>query len=1086
MPMRFPLLVVAVALILVPALMAGPTAASPSLLIPAEDAARAVAGSAVAPDLTLGAGAAEAEKAFPETGYYIVVLEQDPLATYRGGIEDLKATSPIVTGEANVDVESDAGQAYLAFLDAVQSSFITSMERALGQDADVLFRYRHALNGLAVWLTPEQAALVAAMPGVVSVTPNTPQPLDTDAGPAWIGAPGIWTGESTGDEGSRGEGIVVGVVDTGINFDHPSFAEVDKNGYEHLNPKDGYLGVCDPEHEDYDERFQCNEKLIGAYSFLDGTPNAGNPEDDNGHGSHTASTAAGNFVTAAYGAPTITLDLEVSGVAPHANIVAYDACFTTSSGQGTCPPTATLAALDQAVADGVDVVNYSISTSNNSPWEDPHARAFFALREAGIFAAVSAGNSGPRPETTAAIAPWVTAVAATTHDRYFGSRLAGFAGGGGTPPEEIEGKSLSAGVGPAPIVYAGAGYKNVSGQEDDGTCSVAFPAGTFDGEIVVCDRVGNVARVQRGANVRAGGAGGFVLANSQAQGDSTVDDGHILPAIHISYEDGVTLKDWLASGNGHTAVIAASTPVLSPAVADQMAGFSSRGPAVSSFCCRRPDLPQAVAQYYSLLKPDVAAPGQNIIAAVASGNGSNAPEFAAYGGTSMSAPHVAGAAALLHSVHPDWTMAEIQSALMTTAVVESMVKEDGRTPADPFDYGAGRVNVREAVRAGLVLNATSSDFSAADPALGGDPTDINTASLLDPACLDKCSWTRRVRSTLDQAVTWTVATEVAEAFTDLGISVSPESFTLQPGAEQEISIEADVSLLPRDQWAFGTLYLRPDAAQAPEAHMNLAARTVPSLAPAMVPVFTLDATGTKVIEDVRAMEIIDFQADVYGLAEAAHAEFELMQDPNPADRFTLNDGKGVVTMTVPANARRIVAEVYESESDDIDLFLGIDLNSDGRPQANELACQSLGESWIEYCDIVATNIPSSTWWVLLQNYAASDDAPDLTKVAFAAVPDADAGNLTVTAPSEVPMGEPFDIELDWDLPSMQEGDRWFGLVSLSSDPVVSGDLGLLRVDVIGREAPAPTATPPVPTPSPTVEPTLPYSLFLPRALRVAE
>ena len=240
----------------------------------------------------------------------------------------------------------------------------------------------------------------------------------------------------------------------------------------------------------------------------------------------------------------------------------------------------------------------------------------------------------PKPAAFPADAPWLMAVAASTHDRNFVNALVDMAGGAAAAPADIGGKSVTSGYGPAQIVYA-AGYVNSLGQPDNGQCLNPFPAGTFNGEIVVCDRGGSetVGRVAKGQNVKDGGAGGYILANTAADGDSLVGDAHVLPGVHITYEDGVVLKAWLAGGSAHTATILGSTADTRPANGDSMASFSSRGP--------NPSVPD-------LLKPDVTAPGVDIFAAFHTPAGSlgGPAEYGMISGTSMSSPHAAGAAAL--------------------------------------------------------------------------------------------------------------------------------------------------------------------------------------------------------------------------------------------------------------------------------------------------------------------------------------------------------------------------------------------------------------------------------------------------------
>lgn len=745
------------------------------------------------------------------TGRYIVVFEEPPLARYTGGIAGFAPTAPEVTGASRLDVASVASRAYLAYLDARQAAVITLAEATIGRSLDVFGRYRVTLNGFAAEMSPGEADLVAGVPGVTRVGPDENRYLQTDNGPEWIGAPGIWDGSASGGTATKGEGIVVGVIDTGVNHDHPSFADVGGDGYDHANPRGRFYGLCDP----ITGLPLCNDKLIGVYDFT-GT----GPEDDNGHGSHTASTTAGNVVDASLVAPTVTVDRPISGVAPHANLITYKACVTTPA-IGTCPISALLLAIDQATADAVDVVNFSIGGGSSDPWADFDAQAMLNGRAAGVFFSVSAGNDGPGMSTVGspADAPWVMAVGASTHDREFINTLEGMSGGAGAAPSDMVGRSVTSAFGPAPIVYAGDyGYPLCGdGPANAGTGEAAinpFPPGTFDGEIVVCDR-GTYGRVEKAQNVMEGGAAGFVLANDEPSGDSAVADPYPIPGVNISYDDGVVLKAWLAAGDNHTASIGGTVASEDPANGDVMASFSSRGPNPAGG---------------DVLKPDVTAPGVDILAAFHTPltSSSGPTEYGVISGTSMSSPHAAGSAVLVRALHPDWSPAEVQSALMTTAFtaapgdgreVHEVRKEGGTAAADPFDMGAGRVNLHAAGRAGLVLDETADDYAAADPAANGDPSTINTASLAQDACEGTCSWHRTVTAVTAGTVTWTVTTSGG----DMSLDVQPATLSLAPGETITLTVTADVTSAPADSWQFGTVTLTPDDASVPPAHLPVAA-----------------------------------------------------------------------------------------------------------------------------------------------------------------------------------------------------------------------------------------------------------------------
>ncbi len=713
---------------------------------------------------------------------YIVQLAGAPLASYRGGVEGLSATNPGARGERKLDMSSPETAAYLAYLQGQQDSFVASAEQLLGRILNVKYNYQIVFNGIAASMTPAEAALVGGMDGVTLVVRETMEMPLTDTGPTFIGAPGIWDGSSTGLPGTYGEGIIVGVIDTGINVvdDHPSFWEVGGDGYVHTNPLPDYVGVCAGGNND--PNLTCNDKMIGYRGY-----NGETPGDSDGHGSHTASTAAGNFTDGIIDA-TVYIELPISGVAPHANIISYDACVT------SCPSGGLLAAVNDGTADGVDVFNYSISGGTN-PYGDPVELAFLAARDAGVFVSASAGNNGPGAGTVAHVSPWLTTVAASTHTRTWVNSLVDMAGG--SPPADMEGRAISAAYGPAPIVYAG--------DFGDAACLTAFPPGTWtDGEIVVCDR-GTIARVDKGANVLAGGAGGMVLANLPANGEGTNADPHYLPAVHLGATDSGVLKAWIDANpvGSLTASITAGVYTQDPALGDIMADFSSRGP---------------VGILPDLIKPDVTAPGVDIFAAYA-----DPIDFTFLAGTSMSSPHNAGAGALMMALHPDWTPAEIQSAIMSTAVQE-VVKEDGVTPADPFDMGAGRDNLHEAGRAGLVLDETLTDYQNANPGLGGDVRTLNTPSMGDNDCAPTCSWTRTFRNTTDSTVSYSSGLDLPAGATG---TVTPESFSIPAGGEQDVTVDVDSSGVPTGSWAFGSLILTPDLARNGSEGLDLPVQHFP-------------------------------------------------------------------------------------------------------------------------------------------------------------------------------------------------------------------------------------------------------------------
>lgn len=692
------------------------------------------------------------------TTTYIIQFADPPLATWMQ-----------TQAGGGLNFQSNTAVSYQNTLAVQQQTALQQMIRTLDRPLTPRFRYTMAYNGMALQLTGTEAAELSGLSGVTAVYREQQYELTTDAGPNWIDADDIWDGSGTpNNSSSKGEGIIIGVIDTGINTDHPSFADVGGDGYNHTNPLGSgtYKGLC------VSTPSLCNDKLIGQWDYVDGYWESGGAEDNEGHGSHTAGTAAGNVIQATITAPTgYTYQKNISGVAPHANLIAYDACFS------SCLGSALLAAIDQAVTDGVDVINYSISGSSD-PYNDPISQAFLAANEAGIFVAVAAGNDGPAANTLSHISPWVTAVAATTHNRTFTNALTNLTSDT-SPLANITGQSITSGYKLAPIVYAG--------DYGDALCFNDFVPGTWQGEIVICDR-GQNSRVQKGVHVLSGGAGAMILANSADDGNALNSDVHVLPALHITYNDGVMLKHWLASGTNHMGRIQ-GTAVSTTAPGDSVASFSSRGPNTM----------------FDVLKPDLSAPGVDIIAPIHTTSPAADAEFGILSGTSMASPHAAGAAALVKAIHPTWTPDEIRSAMMMTSHTSNLKKEDGTTPADAFDNGAGRVDLTTATQAGLVLDETRANYDASNPFTGGEPQTLNVPSLMNSSCFQTCTWTRTVRSTLDVAAEWTVT---AVSATGLQLDTTPNTFTLTPGQSQTIQISADVTqFFSDDGWAFGTIQL---------------------------------------------------------------------------------------------------------------------------------------------------------------------------------------------------------------------------------------------------------------------------------------
>lgn len=705
----------------------------------------------------------------------IVRLSDEPLSMYRGGVAGLAATAPHALGTKKLDVRSADSQRYLAHLDSRARAFTARLGAAVPA-AKVSHQYRVAFNGMALRVPAARISALAALPGVAEVLEDPVlQPL-TDTSPAFIGAPVLWS--ALGGQANAGAGVIVGVLDTGIWPEHPSLADPDPGGKPYAAPPGGtrpceFNGGANP-----GPAVSCNNKLIGARRLM-ATYDAQvgllpteftSARDDNGHGSHTATTAGGNRMVPAsiYGRQ---LGI-VSGIAPRAHVMAYKVC-----GDQGCFGSDSVAAVNAAVQDGVDVINFSISGGGN-PYSDAVSIAFLGAYNAGVFVAASAGNSGPGPSTTDHREPWTTTVAASTHPRQFESALTLASSDGASLL--LRGASVTPGVAaPSPVLVPAT----------DPLCLSPFAAGSVAGRMVVCQRGGN-NRVDKSYNVSLGGAAGMILVNPSLQGLAT--DNHFLPSVHLEVDGGNALAAFLAAHPNVTATMTAGS--AAPAQGDVMAPFSSRGGAGLSL---------------GIAKPDVTAPGVQILAGATPQpatreGGFPGQLFQAIQGTSMSSPHVAGAAALLLALHPSWTPGQVKSALMTTARA-LVVKEDGVTVADPFDMGSGRIDLSRAGDPGLLFNETGANYVALQSSLW----EANYPSLYVPAFLGAITVQRTVQNTRNSARDWKLS---VTGPTDLKVTV-PTTVSVPAAGSATFSISLDGRGIPLGEKRHAVIELkRPNEA----------------------------------------------------------------------------------------------------------------------------------------------------------------------------------------------------------------------------------------------------------------------------------
>ncbi len=963
---------------------------------------------------------------FSEPATYIVFFEGASLVAAHGGA-------------AGLDAKSADSQAYLNTLAAARESILAQAQATLGRKLEIGHVYDVILNGVAVKLTAKEALVMEKVPGVRKVLKDTIEYLTTDAGPSWIGAPSLWDGTAVPDDADTlGEGIIAGILDSGINFDHPSFSDTPADGYVYPAPAK-YLGVCDPDNAaQYDPLYDaaCNDKVIGAYTYTeDAASELNTPEDSDGHGSHTASTVVGNVVDIDfYGTP-----LTISGVAPHAQVISYDVCYP-SSPSGACEGSDSVAAVQQAILDGVDVINFSISGGSN-PYSDAVELAFLEAFDANIVVSTSAGNSGPTAATVGHRGPWLLTTAATTHNRKFTSQV-DFSNPLYQGIYTLAGQiPFTSDVVDSPVKWAGEDTSSSTSLFPDNRegCNV-FPAGFF---------TGNIAMIKRGTcnfsvkvlNAQAAGATGVLIyTDSRVPGPMSVT-GTSIPNVMLDIPGttGDAIATWIAGATDDTVSISAFGAVYDDAFADIMGSFSSRGPTTT----------------LDVLKPDVGAPGVEILAAVA--DNTIAPDGVAdlnlYQGTSMASPHDAGSAALLKALYPTWTPAMIKSALMLTAF-DGVLKEDKVTPATPFDIGSGRIALELAGLTGLVMDETYDNFVAADPAEGGDVKTLNIASLYDSQCVGECSWTRTFTSVATASASYTTS---APAW----ITVTPATFTIAPGATQVVTFTADVSAFQADVWQFARIDFNTDSThpysgKAPagkpisDVHIPLAVLPTFSNLPDLVKFQTHRDAGADTLDDLVAVELDGLTVDTYGWVKGELTTIALAEDPTNSSAY--DDLSQVYYTIIPmdAGAARVVAEITASTAPDVDMFWGFDINGDGMPQSTEQYEASATGSALEYLSDWGFPVGFYDVWVLVENWAGSGAPTDDITLSIGVVPWApvDPATMTVDGPDTNPAGVPFALDIYWHDIDTQEGDRLYGLADVYTDPTYATNIGLMEMDVV--------------------------------------
>ncbi|WP_310385672.1 S8 family peptidase [Roseateles sp.] len=1031
--------------------------------------------------VALLAGFAATTQAQEARRSYIIQMADKPAASYTGGVVGQPATK--AAQGTRLDLNSSAVQSFISYLEDKQNLLLATVP-----SAEVTHQYQVVFNGFAAQLTDAEVRKLKKNPDVALIMADSISQPMTSYTPTFLGLDkipgGLW--EQNGGKSKAGEGMIIGLIDSGIWPENPSFADrVDGNGVPTHDmsgtlaydaPPAKWTGGCDVRPGIV--AANCNNKLIGIRSYRSAAQTFAPQEFDSGrdatqgagggHGSHTASTAGGNngVLASSAGNPLGS----VSGIAPRARIAAYKVCWKgTTANNGGCAGSNTVAAVEQAVKDGVDVLNYSIGpTAGGGTFQDAAVLAFLGASNAGVFVAASAGNSGPSTAPAANLGPWHATVGNSTHNRlYSGTATLG-------NDTKVVGSSTNPKTDSANLILAqdaGVAGLSVSDQarlkECFGTTDLSAPSiggapwvskalidpAKVSGKILVCDR-GNNALVNKSANAKTAGATGVILGNVAGGATNTANAPHTLSTVHVTSGDATVVKTYMAANPGvATASLGDLNVIVNPNVpAPVMAGSSSRGPNVANA---------------NILKPDMTAPGSDILAsvtpamtqgerdAIAAGGSTTAVDWAFYTGTSMSSPHVAGLAALIKQQHPTWTPAMIKSALMTTAKDTESDGLNGALPWDPtakntgklpWAQGAGHVVPNLASDPGLVYDATEADYDKFMCGVGITPPgkncgvvgsipayNLNLPSLTAASVLGVATLTRTVTNVGTAPSTYTAAATVA----GYDVVVSPASFTIQPGAKQTFTVKLTRTSAPLATWAYGNLTWTDNLGHKVRSPLTargstlIALDSVSSEAQSGSKVFTVGSGFAGSLVGVKA-----------GLQAAVRDSRNIGQADNGTSTATCRAGGGVGVnvhnVTIPAGTLAARFALYDEETtgggaSDLDLAVfnaaGTLVASSGTDGSNEL--------------VQIKNPVAGAYKVCVVGYAPLGGSADYTLSSWVLDPAAaSSGNFKALLPSKVFVGGNASVGISWS--GLAPAKRHLGALSF----VVNGAaLGMTMVEV---------------------------------------
>ena len=968
---------------------------------------------------------------------YIVELKEAPLAVYEGGVAGIAATRA-ARGQ-RLDARSPSSRAYRNHLDAKGAAVSRSVP-----GARVLHRYGVVFNGFAASMTDAEVAKLAAHPSVKSISADQAMTVDTSYTPNFLGltaSGGVWSQTANGRQ-IKGEDVIIGVVDTGVWPENTSVSDkVDANGkpvpshmpgtvvYNPL-PAGRFSGICQAGADSSFTASHCNNKLIGARYYTAGVLAGGrtlwntefvSPRDEDGHGSHTSSTAGGNEGSS--GDVNGTVIPSFSGIAPRARLSVYKTCWAWNNAgvrQGNCFTSDSMAAIDQAVADGVDVINYSISGSTTS-FTDTIETAFKRAAYAGVFVAASAGNSNVFPgnaSTVAHISPWVTTVGNSTHDRYTEATVTLHGAPGNNymasgPSFQLTGLPqapmiLSTDAGFDGAVYTAAQLtqlKQCYGLADAGAPVYLDPA-KVNGKILVCYRGGN-AFVNKAINAKAAGAVGYiaqnVAINPPASATTLFVIAAVIPMVHLQTTHEAQIFAHAAAGgmasfSGGVQVAGAIAPVMS--------NSSSRGPNQGDA---------------NMLKPDITAPGTDIIAAYTNsaltaaerdairagtlipGSGTNM-----ISGTSMASPHIAGAAALLKQAYPTWSPAAIKSALMTSA--QPIVKlANGTADPSPWGYGAGHLNPNGAVATTLVYDAGQVDFDRYI-AKAINSWDLNMASITRANVAGPSSVTRTLKNTGSSAVTYAASASLP----GFSVSVSPSSLTIPAGGSATYTATMTRTTAALETWAFGSLTWTEQGGSGKTVRSPLQAKG--SLFVGVPLITETRAAGTKVFS-VGTGWAGTLNITAAGLVAAKRDD----------GVSTLGAPEVCFPVAVPTGTQLLRVALFDADtaggtSTDIDLTLYRKTSASARTLVGSSG-SATSEEWVMVTNPTAS--PTFGYEACVQAYAMAGGSAAFTLSSWVVEAPVGLQSLRAFGPSTVYLGGSATIGLSWNRPA---GVRYLGNV----------------------------------------------------------